>query len=49
MADELRAAKTLEQLIELGKQRGYKTGWAHIKWAERKAWLEKHGYPVPAE
>jgi superfamily II DNA or RNA helicase len=49
MADELRAAKTLEQLIELGKQRGYKVGWAHIKWAERKAWLEKNGYPVPSE
>ena len=41
--------KTLEDFKELGKLRGYKTGWAYIKWNERKAWLEANGYPIPVE
>ncbi len=40
---EFKAAKTLEQLIELGKQRGYKPGWAYKMDAERKEWKEKNG------
>ncbi|MGB4498571.1 MAG: DEAD/DEAH box helicase [Methylococcaceae bacterium] len=41
--------KTLDDFKELGKLRGYKTGWAYIKWEERKAWLESNGYSVPPE
>lgn len=40
---EFKAAKTLEQLIELGKQRGYKPGWAYKIDADRKEWKEKNG------
>jgi superfamily II DNA or RNA helicase len=40
---EFKAAKTLEQLIELGKQRGYKPGWAYKMDADRKEWKEKNG------
>ena len=39
---EFKAAKTLDQLIELGKQRGYKPGWAYKMEAERKEWKEKN-------
>lgn len=39
--------KTLDDFKELGKLRGYKSGWAYLKWNERKAWLEANGYPVP--
>jgi hypothetical protein len=41
--------KTLDDFKELAQLRGYKIGWAYIKWEERKAWLEKNGYPVPSE
>jgi superfamily II DNA or RNA helicase len=41
--------KTLNDFIELGQLRKYKQGWAYVKWNERKAWLEKNGYPVPSE
>lgn len=41
--------KTLDDFKELGKLRGYKSGWAYLKWNERKAWLEANGYPVPTE
>jgi DNA repair protein RadD len=37
---EVKQAQTLEDLKELGKQRGYKPGWAHHIW---KARLNKHG------
>ncbi len=40
--EEFKAARTLEQLIELGKQRGYKQGWAHKVHAERKQWAASH-------
>jgi superfamily II DNA or RNA helicase len=43
--EEFKAAKTLEQLIELGKQRGYKPGWAYKIDADRKEWKEKNGKP----
>ncbi|MDD5216459.1 MAG: DEAD/DEAH box helicase, partial [Methylococcales bacterium] len=38
--------KTLDDFKELGRLRGYKDGWAYIRWNERKAWLELHGYAV---
>jgi hypothetical protein len=41
--------KTLDDFIELGQLRKYKQGLAYVKWNERKAWLEKNGYPVPSE
>jgi DNA-directed RNA polymerase subunit RPC12/RpoP len=41
--------KTLDDFKELAQLRGYKIGWAYLKWNERKAWLEKHGYSVSAE
>ncbi len=41
---EFKAAKTLEQLIELGKQRGYKPGWAYKMDAERKQWKENNSH-----
>jgi DNA-directed RNA polymerase subunit RPC12/RpoP len=44
---ELKRCKTLDDFIELGKLRKYKSGWAYIKWNERKTWLESNGYPVP--
>jgi superfamily II DNA or RNA helicase len=46
---EMGKCKTLDDFIELGKLRGYKVGWAYIKWNERKAWLKSHGYDVPME
>ncbi|MDD5214862.1 MAG: DEAD/DEAH box helicase family protein [Methylococcales bacterium] len=46
---EVGKCKTLDDFIELGKLRGYKAGWAYIKWNERKAWLQSHGYAVPSE
>jgi superfamily II DNA or RNA helicase len=46
---EVGKCKTLDDFIELGKLRGYKAGWAYIKWNERKAWLKSHGYDVPME
>lgn len=45
---ELGRCKTLDDFKELGKLRGYKQGWAFIKWEERKAWLQQNGYEVPA-
>jgi hypothetical protein len=39
--------KTLDDFKELGKLRGYKSGWAYLKWNERKTWRESNGYPVP--
>lgn len=38
---EMKAAKTLDDLIQLGKSRGYKEGWAYIKHKEREEWKEK--------
>ena len=46
---EMGKCKSLNDFIELGKLRGYKAGWAYIKWDERKAWLKSHGYDVPSE
>lgn len=46
---EMGKCKTLDDFIELGKLRGYKAGWAYLKWNERKAWLKSHGYDVPVE
>jgi superfamily II DNA or RNA helicase len=43
---EFKAAKTLEQLIELGKQRGYKPGWAYKMDAERKQWKENNSNSI---
>jgi hypothetical protein len=43
--EEFKAAKTLEQLIELGKKRGYKPGWAYKIDADRKEWKEKNSIP----
>ena len=59
IVDELRAkrmkfleqtkCKTLDDFKELGKLRGYKQGWAYVKWNERKSWLQSNGYAVPNE
>lgn len=38
-------AKTLEDLIEVGKKRGYKSGWAHRIWAIRQA--KRNGQTPP--
>ncbi len=46
---EMGKCKTLDDFIELGRLRGYKAGWAYIKWNERKAWLKSNGYDVPVE
>ena len=46
---EMGKCKNLDDFIELGRLRGYKAGWAYIKWNERKAWLQSHGYDVPVE
>jgi superfamily II DNA or RNA helicase len=43
---EFKAAKTLEQLIELGKKRGYKPGWAYKMDAERKQWKENNSNSI---
>jgi superfamily II DNA or RNA helicase len=41
---EFTKCKTLDDFIELGKLRGYKSGWAYIKYNDRVKWLESHGY-----
>jgi len=46
---EMGKCKTLDDFKELGRLRGYKAGWAYIKWNERKAWLKSKGYDVPME
>ncbi len=35
------------EMIRLAITKSYKSGWAYIKWNERKTWLESNGYPVP--
>ncbi len=40
--DEVKAAKTLEQLIQLGRKRGYKPAWAYRKSDERQKWRANH-------
>lgn len=34
---EVQRAQTLEDLIKIGAARGYKSGWAHHRWAARQA------------
>ena len=46
---EFQRCKNLDDFKELGRLRGYKQGWAYIKWNERKTWLQTHGYAVPEE
>jgi hypothetical protein len=41
---EIKQCKTLADYIAMAKRRGYKSGWAYIKWNDRKSWLESHGY-----
>jgi len=41
---EFTKCKTLDDFIELGKLRGYKSKWAYYKWNDRKTWLENNGF-----
>jgi superfamily II DNA or RNA helicase len=45
---EIKQCKTLADYIAMAKRRGYKQGWAYVKFNERKTWLESHGYSVAA-
>lgn len=40
--NEVKAARTLDQLIVLGKQRGYKPAWAYRVFDERQKWSHHH-------
>jgi superfamily II DNA or RNA helicase len=42
-------ATCLEDFIEIGKLMGYKPGWAHIAWKERKAKISQAEWKPPAK
>ena len=42
-------ANCLEDFIEIGKQMGYKPGWAHIAWKERNAKTQQAERELPAK
>jgi len=42
-------AACLEDFIEIGKLMGYKPGWAHIAWKERKAKISQAEWKPPAK
>jgi superfamily II DNA or RNA helicase len=43
---EFTKCKTLDDFKELGRLRGYKQGWAYIKYNDRVNWLQANGYTV---
>lgn len=46
---EIRNCKTLDDYKAMAKRRGYKIGWAFIKYNDRVKWLQSKGYAVPVE
>jgi len=44
---EIKLCKTLDDYKAMAKRRGYKAGWAYIKFNERVSWLKSHGYDAP--
>jgi superfamily II DNA or RNA helicase len=43
---EFTKCKTLDDFKELGRLRGYRDGWAYIKYNDRVNWLQANGYAV---
>nr|MDD5753974.1 helicase-related protein [Methylococcales bacterium] len=43
---EFGRCKTLDDFKELGRLRGYKQGWAYIKYNDRVKWLQANGFAV---
>ncbi len=46
---EIKLCKTLDDFKAMACRRGYKAGWAFIKYNDRVKWLQSKGYPVPSE
>jgi hypothetical protein len=46
---EIKLCRTLDDYKAMAKRRGYKSGWAYIKYNDRVKWLQSKGYAVPVE